>query len=94
MKYQFLRDVTVEGVLHKGGEIIEAADVPAGSLDSLLASWLVPYVPPPEPPPPPETPPPAPAPEPAAPEPAKVEPVKPVPAKETPAAHPPKRKGK
>ena len=49
MQYQFKRDVTVEGVPHKADEIIDEADIPVGSLVSLLASWLEPYTPPAEP---------------------------------------------
>jgi hypothetical protein len=49
MQYQFRRDVTVEGVPHKADEIIDEAGIPVGSLESLLATWIEPYVPPSEP---------------------------------------------
>jgi len=49
MQYQFKRDVTVEGIPHKAGEIIDETGVPVGSLESLLATWLEPYTPPAEP---------------------------------------------
>ena len=49
MQYQFKRDVTVQGVPHKAGEIIDETGVPVGSLASLLATWLETYTPPAEP---------------------------------------------
>jgi len=42
MEYQFLRDVTVNGVAFKGGDTITEADIPVGSFESLLATWLAP----------------------------------------------------
>ncbi len=51
MQFIFKKPVTVEGVPHAAGEVIDEADIPTGAV---LSDWIEPYVPPPpEPEPPP-----------------------------------------
>ena len=46
MQFQFRRDVTVEGVSYKADEVVDESAIPTGSMESLLATWLMPYTPP------------------------------------------------
>lgn len=59
---RFLKNIVVEGVPYRAGDVVPAGDIPAGSLDSLTRLRLVEQY----------TPPPAPTPEPAAVEPTEV----------------------
>ncbi len=80
MQFIFKKPVTVEGVPHAAGDVIDEAGIPKGAV---LTDWIEPYTPPPEPEPPP-------APKPV----VEVKQPEPVPASVKPAAPQPKRKGK
>lgn len=47
MFYQFAKPVTVQGIAHADGKVIDAADLPADSIDCLLRNgYIVTYSPP------------------------------------------------
>jgi hypothetical protein len=52
VKYQWMKDVNVEGRQFRAGDVIGQADIPAGSFKSCLRlGWLAAYTEPPAPPP-------------------------------------------